>query len=355
MPFLPLPFVVALLLLILFASLARRHKPVLPNLSFLALIAACALQSVLLGLRWGYGMEAARSVLPIVAATLPPLVFASFGGLARDDAAGIRAGGRQAPMWLHALPTVLVAALVLLRRDLIDFVLIAVNLGYAIALLRIARSGPDALRLVRLEGALPTYRALQIAAAVLIVSAMIDGLVALDLELMRGAHAAAVVAIANLAGLFILGLAGAVGGRSRPSSEPAEAADAGPAASTPNDSATMAAIDELMRGRKLFRDANLNLDRLARRAGLPARRISVAINRVAGKNVSQYVNGHRVEEACRMLVGTDQPVTTIMLEVGFQTKSNFNREFLRVTGESPSAYRGNHRQPGPGGVPGRVD
>jgi AraC-like DNA-binding protein len=32
-------------------------------------------------------------------------------------------------------------------------------------------------------------------------------------------------------------------------------------------------------------------------------------------------------------------VTEIMLEAGFQTKSNFNREFKRVTGLTPSDYR----------------
>jgi AraC-like DNA-binding protein len=32
-------------------------------------------------------------------------------------------------------------------------------------------------------------------------------------------------------------------------------------------------------------------------------------------------------------------VTTIMLDAGFQTKSNFNREFRRVTGTSPSLWR----------------
>jgi AraC-like DNA-binding protein len=32
-------------------------------------------------------------------------------------------------------------------------------------------------------------------------------------------------------------------------------------------------------------------------------------------------------------------VTVIMLESGFGTKSNFNREFLRVTGMTSSAYR----------------
>jgi AraC-like DNA-binding protein len=41
------------------------------------------------------------------------------------------------------------------------------------------------------------------------------------------------------------------------------------------------------------------------------------------KNVSQYVNGHRIAEACRFLKGAGQPVTAVMFESGFQTKSNF--------------------------------
>jgi AraC-like DNA-binding protein len=40
-----------------------------------------------------------------------------------------------------------------------------------------------------------------------------------------------------------------------------------------------------------------------------------------------------------LLAFTDEPVTQVMFEAGFQTKSNFNREFLRVTGMSPSDYR----------------
>jgi AraC-like DNA-binding protein len=99
------------------------------------------------------------------------------------------------------------------------------------------------------------------------------------------------------------------------------------------------AIDRLLRVRQLFRDPNLTLERIARRAGIPARQISGAINRVHGRNVSQFVNEYRVAEAARRLVETEDSITTVMLESGFQTKSNFNREFLRVTGMSPSAYR----------------
>lgn len=73
--------------------------------------------------------------------------------------------------------------------------------------------------------------------------------------------------------------------------------------------------------------------------GLSARQISGAINRSLGINVSQYVNQLRIREACRQLEETDQSVTAIMLSSGFQTKSNFNREFRRITGMSPVAWR----------------
>ena len=102
-------------------------------------------------------------------------------------------------------------------------------------------------------------------------------------------------------------------------------------------------VDRLLKEQKLFRDDNLTLARLARRAGVPARQISGAINRLAGKNVSQYINDFRITEACRLLRETDMPVTAAMLESGFQTKSNFNREFRRVTAQSPATWRAENR------------
>jgi AraC-like DNA-binding protein len=56
---------------------------------------------------------------------------------------------------------------------------------------------------------------------------------------------------------------------------------------------------------------------------------------LARKNVSQYTNDFRIAEACRLLRETDMSVTAAMFESGFQTKSNFNREFRRVTFPQP--------------------
>ncbi|QPO13779.1 helix-turn-helix transcriptional regulator [Thalassospira sp. A40-3] len=105
------------------------------------------------------------------------------------------------------------------------------------------------------------------------------------------------------------------------------------------DDAILAAIDDVMRAQHLYRDPDLTLDRLARRVVIPARQISGAINRRFGRNVSQVVNEYRVAEAQMLLRTTDKPVTEIMFDCGFQTKSNFNREFGRVTGMGPRAYR----------------
>ncbi|WP_113865588.1 helix-turn-helix domain-containing protein [Brenneria salicis] len=51
------------------------------------------------------------------------------------------------------------------------------------------------------------------------------------------------------------------------------------------------------------------------------------------------MNGYRIDEARRLLSQTDSRITDIMLACGFQTKSNFNREFLKFTGMSPSHWR----------------
>jgi AraC-like DNA-binding protein len=73
--------------------------------------------------------------------------------------------------------------------------------------------------------------------------------------------------------------------------------------------------------------------------------VSSAVNRIHGSSVSQYVNNQRVSEACRLLAASDEPITRIMFDAGFLSKSNFNREFLRVTGLSPKTWRLEHRPP----------
>ncbi|MDO5612907.1 MAG: AraC family transcriptional regulator [Paracoccus sp. (in: a-proteobacteria)] len=86
-----------------------------------------------------------------------------------------------------------------------------------------------------------------------------------------------------------------------------------------------------------YLDPNLTLARLARRMRLPEKRLSAAVNRATGGNVSRHINGWRIRHACGLIEG-GASVTQALLDSGFNTKSNFNREFLRVTGTTPSQW-----------------
>jgi AraC-like DNA-binding protein len=93
--------------------------------------------------------------------------------------------------------------------------------------------------------------------------------------------------------------------------------------------------------RELYkREGGVTLEQAGRMMGVPARQISIAVNRIYGGSFSQYLNDCRVREVQRLLVEQPNlPITMLMLEAGFTTKSNFNKEFQRVTGLSPGEYR----------------
>jgi AraC-like DNA-binding protein len=332
MPFVPLPFVVALLLFILLGVVARREDEASPNLAFLGLILLAAVQSVFTGLRWGYGISEVGYIAPASAAIMPSLLYAGVSKLVRTS------GGRwPALLAIHATPAVIVIVIIIFWRGAIDVALIAIDFIYAAAILWLLRSGADGLRLAPFDGAVPAYRAIIAAAVILCLSGMVDMLISFDLASGHGARAATVIGIANLFILVLVGVAAAAASQSRVPLNAAEPAETLSPPDASEDVDTIRRVDDLMQEKKLYRDANLNLNRLARRAGIPARQISAAINRATAKNVSQYVNQYRITEACRLLTDTDQSVTEIMLAVGFQTKSNFNREFRRVTDMTPLA------------------
>jgi len=63
------------------------------------------------------------------------------------------------------------------------------------------------------------------------------------------------------------------------------------------------------------------------------------IRSVTGRTFSAFVNDHRITQAVLMLQQTDEPVTTIALEVGYQSLSHFYREFTRRHGTVPTRMR----------------
>ncbi|GAB4067232.1 helix-turn-helix transcriptional regulator [Ancylobacter sonchi] len=364
MIFVPLPFVVALLLVLLAIRLVRTQEDGRHHRLFLALIGAYALQSVLIGLRWGYDIRAVLPFQVVLASLIAPLAFLAFRSLA---SAGPESGARPAWLWPHLLlPPLVLAGLVRFLPSPVGPAVVALFLGYGAALFWLARRGPDALISSRLDGALRSYRALIFTAAALVGSALVDVVISFDLDWSGGRHTPLIIALFNMVTLLALGAAAATADAgASPAPPPAPAPEARatelavefpalPAPDEPDEAALRAAdlailarLDALMAERRLYTDVDLDLGRLARRLSLPARRLSEAINRVHSMSVSHYVNGLRVAEAQRLLGETDLPVTRVMLEAGFLTKSNFNREFRRLAGMSPSEWRAANRAPAP--------
>lgn len=341
MIFIPLPFVVALLLVILLVQMIRRSEADLrENIFFMLLVAAYALQSVLIGIRWGYDVRAIMPFQAVLATLIAPLAWIAFSGLAKE-----RSRHRLASLWPHLLPACLVTLLLIFWREPVGPVIMLVFLSYGLALLWLARVGPDGLAESRLDGVLRSYRALLVTTLAILASPVTDIIISLDLEWTGGAHSGVVIAAGNVLALLLLGGAAAVASETAaPDGDEEDGLRAIPQA-TSEDSAVAAAVDALMQAKELYKDVNLNLGRIARRLGLPTRQVSSAVNRIHRMSVSQYVNNQRIGEACRLLAASDEPITRIMLDAGFLSKSNFNREFLRVTGLNPKAWRLEHRPP----------
>lgn len=333
MIFVPLPFVVALLLTILFFTMWRNRTSEQHNWPFQLLVALCIAQSVAVGLRWGYDLTEVRYVLPIIASALPPLLYASFRTLI-----GSETGRNTDNLWLTAIFPITIMGLLFVAPILIDGALILLFMGYAIALLYLGRRGPDSLSDARFETAISAHRALLIAAASLFMSAFFDIAILFDFEWTNGNNAALMVSNANLLGLFFLGLTAIVAGKAQPSVPSHEDRNQS-ISDREQHQAVLAHVEEFLSAKKLYLDENLTLVRLGKKVGLPARQISNAVNHLTAKNVSQFINDYRIAEACKLLIETDTSVTVIMLDSGFTTKSNFNREFRRVTGLSPLEWR----------------
>lgn len=61
--------------------------------------------------------------------------------------------------------------------------------------------------------------------------------------------------------------------------------------------------------------------------------------KATGKTYSDYLNELRINEACRMLVQTEQTINEISYACGFETLSYFNRVFLFKKAITPSTFR----------------
>jgi AraC-like DNA-binding protein len=83
----------------------------------------------------------------------------------------------------------------------------------------------------------------------------------------------------------------------------------------------------------------LDVEDLARAAGLSRAHFSREFRRAFGESPHAYLLTRRLERAAALLRTTDRSVADVCLSVGLQSVGSFTTSFSRTYGRSPTAYR----------------
>jgi len=100
-----------------------------------------------------------------------------------------------------------------------------------------------------------------------------------------------------------------------------------------------AKIRLVLESQKLYRDPNMSLRLLAEEVQVLPNYVSQALNTEIDETFFDYINQLRVQDAMQRLVSSDETVTRIAAEVGFNSRSSFYTAFRKTAGKTPAAYR----------------
>ncbi|MDD1779986.1 AraC family transcriptional regulator [Enterovibrio sp. ZSDZ35] len=332
----PLPFIASLLLLL--TAIVVRTKLPQSGQKAVWFILLCAVATAIVGLRWSFDVPLFRFIQPITGALIPIAAWLCFAN----------ARGNHRQRWLHIIGPLAVTVCAFnygTWLNAVDILLIALYVGYGIALFATSFSVPARVRITNIHTVNSAERA---AGGLLLFSAFIDGVLSYDFMANNADHAKLILSISYLILIPAIVYAVVIVSASVPpkanNQEDLTASLNPPTPATSTLSQIDAKnivdkLDVLMKEKQVFLDPDLTLNRLARKLGIPARLISQAVNHVCGENISKVMNGYRIEYAKQLLTNTNESISDIYLQSGFHTKSNFNREFSRITGQTPSAYR----------------
>ncbi|MGF1907400.1 helix-turn-helix domain-containing protein [Aliivibrio salmonicida] len=335
----PVPFIVSMLIGLLAITLyVRFSQQVKATCLFLGL---CSATTAMVGLRWTFDLGV-FSIVPLILASIIPIVaWYTFVHTSRDQGfLSIKhfivplfvVGSAVTQPWF-ALP--------------LDEVLTLMYVGYGVALIRFSTKETTLINI-----SLGNWEAVQkaecIAGWTLIFSALVDTFISLDFTFNQGEFSVYILTATHLILLPVLSVAVVVVGINTPVSEASSSVKiekssedtVNPSVMTKERAQDITSmLDVLIRRHSLYLDPELTLSKLTRKLGVPAKQISIAVNQIHEKNISKLINEYRIEHAKHSLITSQDSITQIFMNSGFQTKSNFNREFLRITGMVPSEYR----------------
>jgi len=319
----------ALLILIVMALFTEKNR----HSGTLRFLIACTVLLSVSTLRWEYESAMLRNIQSVLAILLPPLAWHSFISMTENS--------KQHRWVLLLLPPTIALLLRMVWPAATDFILFIIFTGYGCGLFRIAWQGERNFTLNRLAESIHTVKMAFFAGCFLCISALTDLAVTFDFSITGGKQAPGMIVIFQMTLLPLIAAAIVSAGQTAVSGndKPEEIAPESILVPAGEFDEIYSKLEKQVRDTKIYLNPDLTLSILARKTGIPARHLSSAVNSVSQCNVSQWINGFRIEWAKERLLDTPLPVTDIMFESGFTTKSNFNREFLRVSGVSPTLYR----------------
>lgn len=87
-----------------------------------------------------------------------------------------------------------------------------------------------------------------------------------------------------------------------------------------------------------FRE-NITIRQLAAVVHLSESYFMNQFQKYVGFSAIEYISHFRINQACKRLTSTKESVLEIAFDCGFRNISNFNRQFRKVAGCSPTEYR----------------
>jgi len=101
-------------------------------------------------------------------------------------------------------------------------------------------------------------------------------------------------------------------------------------------------IEEIINSNQLFLDPDLSVHNVGQAVKLSDRIVSQVIRLNTSLNFADYINIKRItyaKEVLRTTTKSEKNVLEILYEAGFNSKSVFNTQFKKHTGQSPTDYR----------------
>lgn len=100
-------------------------------------------------------------------------------------------------------------------------------------------------------------------------------------------------------------------------------------------------LEVLIAKEHVYRNSNLSIIDLSEKMDIPGKVLSQVINQYFKQNFFDFINTYRCNEVKHLLKqsGSSYTILEAMYEAGFNSKSSFNKEFKKLTGQTPTEYR----------------